>query len=80
MSANAKVSQFRAEHGEERHFSPKEIAAIWRVSVSSVIRLFEREPGVIDVNSGLGKHAKRHRTLRIPKSVMERVHRRREVA
>ncbi len=61
----------------ERHYSVAEIAALWNLSPDKVRRLFESEPGVLivgDVQPRYGR--RRHRTLRIPESVAERVYRR----
>jgi len=58
----------------ERHYSPTEIAAQWNLSEDAVRRLFEKEPGVLVLsNSKPGK--RRYRTLRIPDTVAQRVHR-----
>jgi len=58
----------------ERHYSPAELAAQWNLSEDAVRRLFEKEPGVLVLaNSKPGK--RRYRTLRIPESVAQRVHR-----
>ena len=70
----------RPATANERHYTPKEVAKLWAVSEKSVIRVFEKEPGVLVIQNSLGRHARRHRTLRIPFSVLERVHRSREVA
>jgi transcriptional regulator GlxA family with amidase domain len=55
-------------HGE-RHYSVSEVANLWALSRDSVRRLFRREPGVLAMGD-------RYVTLRIPESVLERVHRR----
>ena len=55
-------------HGE-RHYSVGEVANLWALSRDSVRRLFRREPGVLAMGD-------RYVTLRIPESVLERVHRR----
>jgi transcriptional regulator GlxA family with amidase domain len=55
-------------HGE-RHYSVSEVAKLWSLSRDSVRRLFRRERGVLVIGS-------RYATLRIPESVLERVHRR----
>jgi len=60
----------------ERHFSPDELGAIWGLSADSVRRLFEREPGVLVIEHLKSRAKRRYRTLRIPESVVERVHRR----
>jgi hypothetical protein len=61
----------------ERHYSAAEIAALWGLSVGFVRRFFEKEPGVVVFESprAYGRR-RRYRTLRIPESVIERVHRR----
>jgi hypothetical protein len=64
---------------EERHFSPAEIGTMWNLSEDAVRRLFEKEPGVLVLaNSNPGK--RRYRTLRIPESVVERVHRKQSLS
>ncbi len=64
----------------ERHYAPRQIADLWGLSVDAVRRLFEKEPGVLVIGDSLGRAGKRrYATLRIPESVMERVHRRSSV-
>lgn len=61
----------------ERHYIVAEISQMWQLSPDSVRRLFEREPGVLVIGGDMTKRgARRYRTLRIPESVAERVHRR----
>ena len=65
--------------GAERHFSPAEVAKLWRVSIDFVRRQFAREPGVLVFAGGAAlTPAKRRRytTMRIPESVLKRVHNR----
>ena len=60
-----------------RHYSPAEIAELWNLSVDSVRRLFENEPGVLVLGNATPRRGKRsYTTLRIPEHVLERVHRR----
>jgi hypothetical protein len=59
----------------ERHYAPDELGQLWSLSADTVRRLFEREPGVLVIERGRN-HARRYRTLRIPESVAQRVHRR----
>ena len=54
----------------ERHFSVQEIAQLWQVSDDTVRRTFTREPGVLVIGRG------RRALLRVPESVLARVHRR----
>jgi hypothetical protein len=64
----------------EHHYSPAELAELWGLSPDSVRRLFESEPDVLVVESVSGRYRRRrYRTLRIPASVAERVHRRMSV-
>jgi hypothetical protein len=59
----------------ERHFSVEELAEVWGMSEDFVRRLFVREPGVVIFhNARPGRRV--YRTLRIPESIAERVHRR----
>lgn len=63
----------------ERHYSVKEIAVMWGLSQDVVRELFADEPGVLVIGDKTGRRKKRrYATLRIPESVVERVHRRRE--
>jgi hypothetical protein len=61
----------------ERHFSISEISEIWNVSKDTVRRMFQNEPGVLVLGDTSPRQRKRlYKTLRIPLSVVERVHRR----
>jgi hypothetical protein len=59
----------------ERHYAVAEIAAMWNLSVDKVRELFADEPGVLVIGQR-HPHKRRYVTLRVPKSVVERVHRR----
>ena len=48
-----------------------EAAAILKVSPETIIRRFERLPGVIDLGSPEGRFKRRYRVLRIPKNVFQ---------
>ena len=59
----------------ERHFTPKELAELWRLDESTIRRLFQDEPGVLKIG-GAGRRNKRdYVTLRIPASTAARFHR-----
>ena len=60
----------------ERHFSPDELAEMWSLSPEVVRELFKREPGVLVLGNDGGRGKRGYHTLRIPESVVERVHRR----
>jgi len=65
---------------ESLHFTPEQLAELWALSVDTIRRLFEREPGVLVITTehrpAIRRRARRYRTLRIPREVAERVHRR----
>jgi hypothetical protein len=67
QSAPESLPSLPVPHGE-RHYSVSEVATLWRLSRDSVRRIFRREPGVLVIGD-------RYVTLRIPESVLERVHR-----
>jgi hypothetical protein len=59
----------------ERHYRVQELAELWAMSVKTITRLFETEPGVVRLtNEGKGKRA--YATISIPESVAIRVHER----
>jgi hypothetical protein len=60
----------------ERHYAVAEIAEMWNLSADKVRELFENEPGVLVIGERTPRHKRRYLTLRIPQSVLERVHRR----
>jgi hypothetical protein len=60
----------------ERHYSPQDLAEVWGLSADTIRGLFEKEPGVLVIESCVKNRARRYRTMRIPESVAMRVHRR----
>jgi len=59
----------------ERHYSVEELTELWGMSDDFVRRLFLNEPGVVVFfKPRPGKRV--YRILRIPESVVQRVHRR----
>jgi hypothetical protein len=58
----------------ERHYAVTEISEMWNLSPDKVRDLFEHEPGVLVLGERSPRHKRRYVTLRIPKSVVERVH------
>ena len=60
----------------ERHYSITEIAKMWALSERTVKRMFENEPGVLKWGSEERLHKRGYWTIRVPESVLERVHRR----
>jgi hypothetical protein len=69
-------SQFEASVHAERHYAVTEIAEMWNLSADKVRELFEHEPGVLVIGEQHSRHKRRYVTLRVPQSVVERVHHR----
>lgn len=59
----------------EKHYSVRELAHLWQLSEKTIRRIFENEPGVIMWGVGESRFKRRYRTLRIPETVVLRVHR-----
>jgi hypothetical protein len=76
-AGSAAVSQSpTSSHFAERHYTVAELSELWSLSPDVVRRLFEREPGVFVIGDQGTRSKRRYTTLRIPQSVVERVHRR----
>jgi hypothetical protein len=60
----------------ERHYAVSQIAELWSLSADAVRKLFQDEPGVLVLGGEGSPHKRRYTTLRIPESVLQRVHRR----
>jgi hypothetical protein len=58
----------------ERHFSVGELANLWDLSEQTIRRMFAGEPGVIVWGHGENRFKRGYVTLRIPESVVQRVH------
>ncbi len=58
----------------EEHFTPARLAELWGVSAETIRVIFREEPGVIRYQPE--SNNRKYVTMRIPKSVAERVHRR----
>jgi hypothetical protein len=68
------TSQIETTVHIERHYAVREIAEMWSLSPDKVRELFEGEPGVLVIGERHSRHKRRYVTLRIPHSVLERVH------
>ena len=60
----------------EKHYSIIEISKLWALSQRTVRRIFENEPGVIVWGCPETRRKRGYRTMRVPESVLLRVHRR----
>jgi hypothetical protein len=68
-----KSSLAKDERALQKHYSAAEVAEVWGVSVDLIRQVFRQEPDVLALDTTKrGKYI----TLRIPESVMIRVHRR----
>lgn len=64
----------------EKHYSVSEVAQLWGLSERTIRRMFENEPSVLCWGSPEARHRRGYRTLRIPETVMLRVHRQLQIA
>jgi hypothetical protein len=58
----------------EKHYSIKEIAETWNLSEQSVRRIFEPRSDVLKISGPTVTGRRRYVTLRVPASVLARVH------
>jgi hypothetical protein len=57
-----------------KHYSPAELTELWGLSVETIRRMFEGEPGVLIFENPDKGSERRRRTMRIPESVAARVY------
>jgi len=60
----------------ERHYKPSEVAVLWLLNVETIRRMFQDEPGVVVLQGPIKKGKRPYKTIRIPQSVLTRVHKR----
>ena len=58
----------------ERHYAVIEVAEMWHLSPDKVRDIFQHEPGVLVLGDRNPRHKRRYLTLRIPHTVLLRVH------
>lgn len=58
----------------ERHYTIAEIASMWSLSGKTVRRMFQDESGVLKWSVPEGRHKRGYITMRVPQSVLLRVH------
>jgi len=59
----------------DRHYCVSELAKVWGLSERTIRRIFHNEPGVFKWESRETRFKRGYTTLRIPESVVLRVHR-----
>jgi transcriptional regulator GlxA family with amidase domain len=64
----------------EKHYSVSELSALWGLSQRTIRRMFENEPGVLCWGTSERRFKRGYKTLRIPETVMLRVHRQLRIA
>jgi hypothetical protein len=74
MTSPAPIRQPQADPFE-RHFTPKELAELWRLDESTVRRMFQDEPGVLKIGQAGRRNKRDYVTLRIPESTAARFYR-----
>lgn len=60
----------------EKHYSVGEVAKMWGWSQNTIRRMFANEPGILEWGTEETRFKRSYTTLRIPESVIARVHRR----
>ena len=60
----------------EKHYSVPEVAKMWKLSDEKIRELFRDEPGVLKLDCPETLRKRGYCTLRIPQSVLDRVHQR----
>ncbi len=75
LDADAQPRAQSAGPAFEPHYSVPQIAKIWALHPDTVRSMFQNEDGVITIHHPERLRKRQHTTLRIPESVMVRVHR-----
>lgn len=73
----ASKSEPFVDDGKQETFTVAQIASLWQLSTDTIQRWFEDEPGVIASGNKNPRGKRKRITLRIPRSVLERVKRKR---
>jgi hypothetical protein len=68
--------EYEPKRFEEKHYSPRDLAKTWGLSVEKIRQIFRDEPGVLKIGDRNLRNQHSYITLRIPESVAERAHNR----
>ena len=63
---------------DEQHYTVDELANLWALSHDTITNLFRDEPGVLRITPARRRGVRTRITIRIPRSVAERVYNRLE--
>ena len=74
--STTRTSSAPLDLANEKHYSIIEISKLWALSQKTVRKIFENEPGVILYGQAETMRKRGYRTLRVPETVLQRVHRR----
>jgi hypothetical protein len=58
----------------EKHFTVTELATLWQLSEDSIRRIFRDHPGVLKLSSPEKRFKRGYCVLRIPESIVQKVH------
>lgn len=72
--ARRQSDPYSADGVLEPHYSVQEIADSWGLCENAVRDIFRNEPGVVRIHRPKSRTKRAYTTLRIPLSVVERVH------
>ena len=60
----------------EKHYTVAEVAGLWSLSEDTIRKLFRDDPAVLKIGLGEKLHKRGYVVLRIPESVVLRIHER----
>ena len=83
ITSTRSASDYRSTpiaHATEEHFSPDELAKLWHLSANFIRNLFRDEKGVLIISRPETCHKRGYLSMRIPRSIAERVHRQLQAA
>jgi hypothetical protein len=58
----------------EPHYTVQQVSKLWHRDEKMVRKIFRNEPAVVSLGSGEWRYRRAYKTLRIPESIMVRVH------
>jgi len=58
----------------ERHYTVQEVAELWKMSPDTIRKIFRNVPGVLKIGTTERLRKRGYLNLRIPESVLARVH------